>query len=73
MPTAGEISLFFRPKTRMDRARAVLRQGERILLKKTLSWLKPSEMVRLVSDLTELDPEDDALLFSLEGPDGGII
>lgn len=73
LPTAGEISLFFRPKTRMDRARAVLCQGERILLKKTLSWLKPSEMVRLVLDLTELDPEDDAPLFSLEGPDGGII
>lgn len=59
------IPLYFRPSITMDRAELKLEQGERVILKKTLNWLKPSEMHREEVNLSGIDPEGPNLILSL--------
>jgi len=66
LPAEGTIPLFFRPSRSSEKAVAVLRQGERIILEKKLNWLKPSEMQRLPVDLSLIDPDGIPPLFSLK-------
>ena len=66
LPAEETVPLFFRPALPVGKAVAILRQGERTILEKNLNWLKPSEMHRLPVDLSLMDAEGPAPVFSLE-------
>ncbi len=70
LPAKGTVPLFFRPLRSMGKGVAILKQGERIILKKNLNWLKPSEMNRLPIDLSLIDPDGMTPVFSLENREG---
>ncbi|OQY38967.1 MAG: pyridine nucleotide-disulfide oxidoreductase [Spirochaetaceae bacterium 4572_7] len=57
LPSKETIPLFFRPKKAVDSAYVVVKQDDKVILKKRLNWLKPSEMHRIPLDLGLLNPE----------------
>lgn len=65
-PSAGTVPVFFRPSEPADRAEFSLRQGGRVLFRKRLSWLKPSEMQRLEVKFSEVDPAGPPPVYQLE-------
>ncbi|MBI9106091.1 MAG: FAD-dependent oxidoreductase [Spirochaetales bacterium] len=65
-PVNGQVPVFFRPSEASDHAEFIFRQGERVIHKKKLSWLKPSEMHRLELDLSKVRQDGPAVTFELK-------
>ena len=70
LPAEEPLRVFFRPSVPADRADFVVEQGGDELYRKSLRWLKPSEMHKLEIDLSGIGEADGELSFRLETGDG---
>jgi len=65
-PAEGTVPVFFRPSVAASHAEFVFRQGDLILKRKKLNWLKPSEMHRLELDLSKINPAGSPVVLELK-------
>lgn len=64
-PAEGLEPVFFRPSKAAEHAEFIFRQGDDVLYRKRLNWLKPSEMRRLEVDLSMVLPGGLPAVFEL--------